>query len=144
MLQGLSFALVAGLLISFHNVFITRTGEKLGFWETTTLVHGLGFLLALVILFITGRSAGSSIRDVNYLYVFGCLVGVLVVFSVMQGVVRLGVIFAVPMIIFAQIVGSVIISRFGLFEEKMVIPSVTNLVGIILLLIGAVLSQIRT
>jgi bacterial/archaeal transporter family-2 protein len=143
MLQGLSFALLAGTLISFQNVVISRTGEKLGFWETTTLVHGLGFVAALIILLFVGRSNESSIRDVNQWYVIGCTVGVLVVFSVMQGVVKLGVLYAVPLIIFAQIIGSVVISRFGLMEEKVVIPSITNLIGLGMLLIGAILSQVK-
>ena len=143
MIQGLSFALLAGILISFQNVFISRTGEKLGFWEATTLVHGLGFVAALAILFFTGRSSENGIRDVNQLYLFGCIVGIFVVFSVMQGVVRLGAFYAVPLIIVAQIVGSVIISSFGLFEEKLVVPSMTNIVGLFLLLIGVVLSQLK-
>ncbi len=143
MLQGLSFALIAGLLISFQNVVIARTGEKLGYLETITLVHGLGFALALIILFFVGRSSDNSIRDVNYWYVFGCMMGVLVVFTVMKGVVTLGVLYAVPLIIFAQIIGSVVISRFGLMEEKVVVPSITNMIGLGLLLIGAVLTQVK-
>ncbi len=143
MLQGLSFALFAGMLISFQNVVISRTGEKLGFWEATTLVHGLGFVASLAILLVVGRSSQSSIKDISYLYLLGCSVGVLVVYSVMQGVVKLGVLYAVPLIIFAQIVGSVFISRLGLMEEKVVIPSITNILGLLLLLIGAVLTQIK-
>ncbi len=143
MIQGLLFALLAGILISFQNIFVSRTGEKLGFWEATTLVHGLGFLAALAILFFTGRSSENGLRDVNQLYLFGCIVGIFVVFSVMQGVVRLGAFYAVPLIITAQIVGSVFISRFGLFEEKLVVPSLTNIIGLFLLLFGAVLSQLK-
>ncbi len=143
MIQGLTFALFAGLLISFQNVFMARTGEKIGFWEATTLVHGLGFLLAVVILFFHGRSSTYSIKDLDFIYIVGCSIGVLIVFSVMQGVVKLGVIFAVPLIIFAQIIGSVVVSRFGLFEEKIVIPSMTNVIGIVMLLVGAILSQVK-
>lgn len=143
MIQGFSFALLAGFLISLQNIFVSRTGEKIGFWEATTVVHGLGFVAALAILFLTGRSSENGIRDVNQLYLLGTVVGIFVVFSVMQGIVRLGVFYAVPLILFAQIVGSVLIARFGLFEEKIVIPSPINLIGLLLLLIGAVLSQAR-
>jgi len=144
MIQGLAYALLAGTLISFHNIFVSRTGERLGFWETTTLVHGLGFLLGFSILFFVGRSeSGSSVRDINILYLIGCAVGVIIVFSVMQGVTRLGVLFAVPLIIGAQVIGSVIISHFGLFEEKIVLPSMINIIGLVLLIVGVVLSQVR-
>lgn len=143
MIQGLSFALLAGFLISIQNIFVTRTGEKIGFWEATTFVHGIGFVAALAILFLTGRGSENSLRDANQLYLFGCVVGIFVVFSVMQGVGRLGVFYAVPLILFAQIIGSIVISRFGLFEEKIVVPSPINLIGLLLLLIGAVLSQAK-
>ncbi len=143
MIQGLFYALAAGVFVSLNNVFVSRAGAKLGFWEANTLVHGMCFLLALVILFLTGRTNTGALRDLNYIYLIGCFSGVMVLFTIMQGVVRLGVIFAVPLIIGAQILGSMVISRFGLFEEKIVIPSFTNIVGFILVLVGVVLSQLR-
>lgn len=143
MIQGIFYALLAGTLISAQNVFLTRTGEKFGFWETATLVHGLGLVAGLIILLIMGRSAESNIREVNIIYIIGCTIGIFVVFTVVQGVARLGVVYAVPLIIGAQIIGSVVISRFGLFEEKIVTPNLTNIAGILLLMAGAVLTQIR-
>lgn len=143
MIQGFIYALLAGTLIGVQNVFMARTGEKIGFWETSTLVHGLGFFVGIGILMAVGRSQGSSLKDVNFLYMACCGVGVLVVFAVVQGVTRLGVVFAVPLIIGAQIVCSIVISRFGIFEEKIVVPSLTNLLGVLLLLAGAVLTQLR-
>lgn len=143
MFQGLVFAIVAGLFIALQNIFMSRTGEKIGFWEANTLINGMGFLLALLILFLTGRSGSAGLREVNPVYVVGCLSGVVVIFSIMQGVSRLGLFIAVPLIISAQIIGSMIISRLGLFEEKVVVPSLVNIVGVLLLVVGAVLSQLR-
>ncbi len=143
MIQGIIYALLAGTLISAQNVFLTRTGEKFGFWETATLVHGLGLVAGIIILLFVGRSDGGNLKEVNLIYIIGCTVGIFVVFTVVQGVARLGVVFAVPLIIGAQIIGSILISRYGLFEEKIVSPSPINIIGILLLMFGVVLTQVR-
>lgn len=140
---GIFYAVAAGLMISLQNVFVTRTGEKVGFWEANTLIHGFGFLLALTILFSVGRSGTESILDVRKIYWVGLFIGVLIVFSVMQGVMQLGIGYAIPIMLTAQIIGSIIISRFGLFEEKLLIPSPVNLLGIAFLIGGVVLTQLK-
>jgi transporter family-2 protein len=140
---GIFYAVAAGLMISLQNVFVTRTGEKVGFWEANTLIHGFGFLLALTILFSVGRSGTETILDVRKIYWVGLFIGVLIVFSVMQGVMQLGIGYAIPIMLTAQIIGSIVISRFGLFEEKLLIPSPVNLLGIAFLIGGVVLTQLK-
>ncbi len=141
--QGVLYAVAAGLMICLQNVFVTRTGEKVGFWEANTLIHGVGFLLALFILFTVGRTGTESIFQIRKIYWIGLVIGVLIVFSVMQGVMHLGVGYAIPIMLTAQILGSTVISRFGLFEEKLMIPSPLNLVGIAFLVCGVVMTQIK-
>lgn len=140
---GILYAVAAGLMISLQNVFVTRTGEKVGFWEANTMIHGFGFLLALAILFSVGRSGSESLFDVRKIYWVGLFIGVLIVFSVMQGVMQLGVGYAIPIMLTAQIIGSIVISRFGLFEERLMVPSPINLLGIAFLIGGVVLTQLK-
>lgn len=140
---GILYAVAAGLMISLQNVFVTRTGEKVGFWEANTMVHGFGFLLALTILFTIGRSGTESIFDVRKIYWVGLFIGVLIVFSVMQGVMQLGVNYAIPIMLTAQIIGSIIISRFGLFDEKLMVPSPVNMLGIAFLIGGVMMTQLK-
>lgn len=140
---GVFYAVAAGLMICLQNVFVTRTGEKVGFWEANTMIHGFGFLLALTILISVGRSGNESIFDVRKIYWIGLIIGVLIVFSVMQGVMQLGVGYAIPIMLSAQILGSFIISRFGLFEEKLMVPSPLNLVGIAFLVCGVIMTQVK-
>jgi bacterial/archaeal transporter family-2 protein len=140
---GILYAIAAGLMISLQNVFVTRTGERVGFWEANTFVHGFGFLLALAILMTAGRSNQGNLLEVPKIYWIGLFIGVLIVFSVMQGVMNLGVGYAVPIILTAQILASAIISRYGFFGEKMAVPSLTNLLGMGLLIGGVVLTQVK-
>lgn len=140
---GILYAVAAGLMISLQNVFVTRTGEKVGFWEANTMIHGFGFLLALTILFTVGRSGTVSILDVRKIYWVGLFIGVLIVFSVMQGVMQLGVGYAIPIMLTAQILSSVVISCFGLFGEKLMVPSPVNILGILFLVGGVILTQVK-
>jgi len=140
---GILYALAAGLMISLQNVFVTRTGERIGFWEANTFVHGFGFLLALTILLSVGRSNQGSLMQVPKIYWIGLVIGVLIVFSVMQGVMNLGVGYAVPIILTAQILASALISRFGLFGETTSVPTPINLLGMGMLIGGVLLTQTR-
>lgn len=140
---GILYAIAAGLMISLQNVFVTRTGEKVGFWEANTLIHGCGFLLALTILLLVGRNGTESLFSVRRIYWIGLVIGVAIVFSVMQGVMHLGVGYAIPVMLTAQILASMLISRFGLFEEKLAVPSPVNIAGVLLLIGGVILTQWR-
>lgn len=143
MVQGFIYALSAGILISLQNVFVARTGEKIGFWQANAWVHGAGFLLAFAILMMFGKSTGGSILDLKKIYWIGLVIGVAIVFSVMQGVSRMGVVYAIPVMLTAQIISSTVIGRFGLFEEQITVPSPLNILGVIMLLGGVVLSQVK-
>lgn len=143
MFQGFIYALSAGILISLQNVFVARTGEKIGFWQANTWVHGAGFIVAFIILMFFGKSNTSSILDLKKIYWVGLIIGVAIVFSVMQGVSRMGIVYAIPIMLTAQIISSTLIGRFGLFEEQVTIPSPMNILGVAMLLGGVVLSQVK-
>ena len=143
MLQGFIYAATAGFLICLQNVFVARTGEKIGLWEANTWIHGAGFVLAFIILMLSGSSGGSSILEVKKVYWIGLFIGVAIVFAMMQGVTRMGVVYAIPIMLTAQIIGSLVIGRFGLFEEQIATPSPLNIVGFCMLIGGVVLSQLR-
>lgn len=140
---GILYAVAAGLMISLQNVFVTRTGEKVGFWEANTMIHGFGFLLALGILLVAGRSGSGNLLELKRVYWVGLIIGVLIVFSVMQGVMTLGVGYAIPLMMTAQIISSLVISRYGLFEEKLTIPTPLNLIGVVMLIGGVILTQLK-
>ena len=52
---GFLCALIAGAAMSIQGVMNTRLGEKVGVLETNALVQGVGFLLALVLVFFFGK-----------------------------------------------------------------------------------------
>ncbi|WP_191980806.1 DMT family transporter, partial [Clostridium haemolyticum] len=46
---GFIYSVVAGIFMSIQGVFNTRLSEKMGLWETNTLVQGAGFIITLII-----------------------------------------------------------------------------------------------
>ena len=49
---GFVCALLAGAAMSIQGVMNTRLGDKVGVLETNALVQGVGFLLAMAIVYI--------------------------------------------------------------------------------------------
>lgn len=52
MLLGLSWAILAGSMVSLQNVFNSKVNEHVNPWSTTTLILGLGFLASLLSGFV--------------------------------------------------------------------------------------------
>jgi transporter family-2 protein len=104
-MAGIFYSLFAGIMIAIQGVMNTRLGEKVGFWLTNSFVHGSGFIVSFIIyLFIRDGHMGQF-QAVNKGYMIGGALGVLIVFSVMQGMGRL----------VAQLIFALIIDSLGLF-----------------------------
>ena len=54
-MAGFLFSLLAGAAMSIQGVMNTRLGEKVGVLETNAFVQGVGFLLAVIIMWIFGK-----------------------------------------------------------------------------------------
>ncbi|MRN52625.1 DMT family transporter [Paenibacillus monticola] len=114
-MAGIFYSLLAGIVIAIQGAMNTRLGEKVGFWLTNSFVHGSGFIVSFIIyLFIRDGHLGQF-QSVNKGYLFGGALGVLIVFSVMQGMGRLGTAYSVAFILVAQLIFALIIDSMGLF-----------------------------
>ena len=136
---GVLFSVIAGLLMSLQGVFNTRTSEKIGLWETNTIVQASGFLLTLIILLIWGTGNLKNIKEVNKLYLLGGVFGAGIIYTVMEGISRIGTTYAISSILVAQLASAGIIDSFGLFGTKQVSFGISKILGIIIMIIGIVL-----
>ena len=82
--------LLPGISMSVQGVLNTRLSEKAGPWQANLIVQGLGFLVALIIVIITGSTKFNSAWQVQKPYLLGGAIGVLIVFTVMKGIGSLG------------------------------------------------------
>ncbi|OWZ83186.1 DMT family transporter [Natranaerobius trueperi] len=143
MVQGIIYSILAGIFVSLQGVFNTRLSEEVDLWHTNTWVHSTGFFLAVALMFIfEGPPNFTNITNVRFDYLLGGVLAVLIVFSIMKGIGALGVSHSVTILIVTQITVSMIISIFGLFGDPAVSLSPTDIIGVVLMIIGVLMYQI--
>lgn len=104
MITGLSFALLAGVLVGLQNIFNSKVNERAGTQATTALVLGLGFLASLTIgLAVEGGRMLQWPSQMKLWYSFSGLLGVGVVFCLVKGMKALGPTYAVSIALTAQL-----------------------------------------
>ncbi|MDP4178076.1 MAG: DMT family transporter [Bacillota bacterium] len=141
--MGIIFSIIAGICMSLQGVFNTRLSEKIGDWETSAIVQGSGLLLTLLILLFFGNGHFSNIKHVNKLYLSGGLLGVIIVFTVMKGMSSLGPGYAVGIILISQLIVAALIDIFGIFGTSKINFHYTQVIGIILMIIGVIVFKYK-
>lgn len=142
-MMGIIYSLLAGILISVQSVFNTRLSEKAGFWFTNTWVHGTGFALSLIIMLILKDGSMSKLYTVNKLYWLGGACGVIIVFSVMQGINALGPAYSVALLLITQLLVALLIDSLGLFGVDKVPLSANKLIGIGIMIAGVAVFKLK-
>ncbi len=143
MLQGVIFSILAGVFIALQSIFNARLGEAAGLWPSNAFVHGSGFIFAFIILLVVGSSINiSSFTTIKPYYLLGGVLGVGIIFSVMQGVTLLGASFAITIVIVTQVLLSFFVNYFGLFGEPIIAISLPRIIGLILMITGLIIYQV--
>lgn len=136
---GIIYSLIAGVAMSLQGVFNTRLGEKIGQWGTNMIVQATGLILALIVFLIAGDSNLKNLKTANKLYLLGGALGVVIVFTVMQGIKALGPTCSIAIILVAQLASAALIDAFGLFDSKQVPFGSTKIIGVIIMIIGIII-----
>ncbi|MCY6372079.1 DMT family transporter [Clostridium ganghwense] len=136
---GLISSIIAGIAMSLQGVFNTRLGEKIGLWETNVLVQGTGFALTLIILLLAGNGNFKNLSSTNKLYLLGGPLGVVIIFTVMNGIANLGATYAISIILVSQLLGAGLIDAFGLFDSKKLHFGSNEILGIVIMIVGIII-----
>ncbi|MBZ9637279.1 DMT family transporter [Clostridium sp. FP1] len=134
--MGLIFSVIAGVCMSLQGVFNTRLSEKIGLWETNVFVQGTALIVTLIILLVAGNGNFKAIKDVNKLYLLGGLLGAIIIFSVMQGITKLGPTYSIATILVAQLFAAGIIDSFGMFGAEQIKFTLSKFIGIGIMIVG--------
>lgn len=144
MIQGITFSIIAGIMISLQAIFNARISEKIGLWHANSFVHGTGFILAFIVLLLLNRKINfTRINEINPLYLLGGIIGAIIVFSAMKGVSGLGASYSVTIIIVTQLLITFIINIFGIFGESVINFSPIKILGLVMMISGVILFQLR-
>lgn len=125
--------------MSLQGVFNTRLSDKIGSWETNTIVQASGLILTLIVLFFFGNGNFKEIKSANKLYLLGGALGVVIIFTVMVSIKSLGTTVGIGTILVAQLLAAALIDAFGLFGSEKVPFSFHEILGIVIMIAGIVL-----
>ena len=110
---GFLCALIAGAAMSIQGVMNTRLGEKVGVLETNALVQGVGFLLALVLVFFFGKGNIRLIGQSPWYTWLGGVIAPIITVPVMLSIKGLSPTVAISAILLAQLTVAALIDAFG-------------------------------
>jgi len=139
----LLFPILAGICITLQVVFNTRVSGKIGFWETSVIVHATGLVLAVIFLLLWGGGGFKKVSEVNPLYYLGGCIGVIIIFSVMKSVTSYGPTFSLGVILVSQLIVATLIDTFGWFDTARVSMDFTKPLGIAVMILGIILFKLR-
>jgi transporter family-2 protein len=140
-----ALAFAAGLGGAVQIAVQGRLADRVGSLEAVTTAAVVGGAFALVLLLVARRSVagvGDAIAGPKWL-LLGGVMGVFIVFSITVAGPRIGVVATTAFLIAGQFGLAALIDRYGLFGVERVPVSATRLLGIGLLLVGALLTLRR-
>ncbi|CAH0262700.1 hypothetical protein SRABI96_03472 [Peribacillus sp. Bi96] len=142
-MQGILFGVMAGVFISLQTVFNTRVSEKVGSLATTTIVLGLGFISSLSIFMIMEDTNLLAIGSINKLYLLSGVLGVMLVYCIMQAIRLLGPAYAISIVLVAQLTMAVLIDTFGWFGFERAPFTLNKLIGIGIMIAGIIMFKLK-
>lgn len=134
-------AAVSGVLMAFQGSLNAAQGKILGVWETTFVVHVVGGLLLVVLLFVLrwGQGDLSAWRTVPW-YTYGSgAVSVAIIYLVAASIPVAGTANATTAIIIGQVLSAIAIDHYGLFGLAVQPWQTADVAGLLLLAGGSYL-----
>ncbi|NLI11830.1 DMT family transporter [Pelotomaculum propionicicum] len=135
----LLIAAVSGIAMAVQGTVNSALGKVIGLWESTFIVHLTGLLLTAILLFIcrTGRGCMADFFQAPWYSYTGGVLGVLIIYSVVLSIPKVGVAPATTAIILGQVLTAGLVDHFGLFGMHKIPFSLYNLLGTLMMAGGA-------
>ena len=138
---GFLCALIAGAAMSIQGVMNTRLGEKVGVLETNALVQGVGFVLALVLVFFFGKGNIRLIGQSPWYTWLGGVIAPIITVTVMLSIKGLSPTVAISANLLAQLTVAALIDAFGWLGADKVPFTWHKYVGVGLMAAGVLLMK---
>lgn len=135
----LFMALVAGISMAFQGAINSGLSKITGLWEATFFVHASATIALAGLLFGLKIGKGNLSDFLNapwYLYIGG-FIGVVITYTVVISIAKLGAAVATTAIIVGQVLTAVIIDCLGLFGLEHAPFNWFKVLGVALLAAGA-------
>lgn len=142
-MSGIIFAIIAGAAMSIQGVFNTRVSEKIGLYESNTLVALISLIVSVIVMAFLRKGDFSALGAVNKLYLTGGVIGVIITITVMLAIGKTSPTVATSVILIAQLAVAALIDMLGLFGAEKVSFHITKLLGLALMIGGIVLFKLK-
>lgn len=141
-MKGILFAIIAGAFISLHGVFNAKMSQTISTWHTITLVHFVGFFIALGFYAVYRDGSIKQLPQVPVLYLLGGTFGVIIVLGEMTAINLMGMSLAIALLMIAQLLCAFLIECLGLFEVNRLAVKKHHIAGMLLMISGIVIFQL--
>lgn len=137
--RELGTALISGILMAVQGSLNSVLSKATGVIEATFIVHITGTVVLAVALFIFGIGKGAlyPLPDVPWYIYLGGIIGVFIVYLVAVSIPEVGVSNATTAIIVGQVFTALVIDHYGAFGLAASPFGSQQVIGLILLAIGA-------
>jgi len=135
----LIIAAFSGVAMAIQGTINSSLGKVVGLWETTFIVNLTGLLLVALLLFVCRMGDGclALIPKAPWYTYLGGILGVLITYSVVRAIPKIGVAPATTAIVLGQVLTAGLVDHFGLFGMNKIPFSLYNLVGTLMMAGGA-------
>lgn len=134
--------LIAGTAIAFQGSVNTLLSKAIGILEANLVVHLTGLIVVTILLFFGFGSGNlSKITQAPKISLIGGTLGVIVVGSSIYAISKLGVSYALAILILAQLITAGLIDHFGWLGMEQITFNWKRALGIALLLAGVFLMK---
>ncbi len=140
---GLLMSVIAGAAMSIQGVWNTRLSEKIGLFESNVMVQGTAFVLGLLVMFFFGKGNWRELSNTPKLYWLGGVLGIVITVTVMLSIKDLSPTYAISVILISQLLVAALIDAFGWFASEQVPFLWNKYVGLILMIGGVLLFQMK-
>lgn len=131
-------AVMAGVLMAVQGAMNSVVSRALGLSGATFIVHLTATLIMVaVILSGAGKTAWSNYDKVPWYDYLGGAIGVLITYTVVMSIPKLGAAVATTAIIVGQVLTACLLDHFGLFGLEKMPFTWMRFLGLVLLAIGA-------
>lgn len=135
----LGLAAVSGAAMAVEGSINAALGKAVGVMESTLLVHVIGSAVVLILMIFvgTGWNNFGKLGEAPWWVYLGGVLSVLIIYALVLAIPKAGVANATTAIIVAQISMAVVVDALGLFGMKRHNFNYYDILGIVLLVVGA-------
>ena len=139
---GFAASVIAGAVMSLQGVLNTALSGKIGLYESNTFVQGTAFVFSIIAMIFFGKGSFSPLKEINFIYLTGGFLGVIITITVMLGISKLNPTTAISVILVSQLVCAALIDAFGLFGSEKISFNLKNYIGIALMISGIIVFKL--